>query len=312
MRTFYCSFIAFFCLTVSLKTLGLSREDSLSKYDKLDSSDIIIASFSYKVGEQELGQGATLQVPEGFRLLDAAQSRQLVESLWGNPENPNTLGVLIPERAGPMDKDFRGFVISFEPSGYLDEQEAGKINYSKLLREMKEELKHENVLRSRKGAGVITSMDWAFPPYFDKVNHTLHWARILHFGEDTPPVLNYEVRLLGRRGSLCFMAFGKTTDILKIKQQLQQIAGSAYFTNGNGYADFNPRTDPAARWTPEEVFIGARILSPDNLLLGLRSTLSMLLVFLCMVLFVYAMQYYHHHRRKPTYRKMIDFDERLN
>lgn len=310
MRTLYCSFMAFFCLTVSLKTVGLSREDSLSKYDKLDSSDIIVASFSYKVGEQELGEGATLQVPEGLRLLDAAQSRLLVESLWGNPENPNTLGVLIPERAGPMDKDFRGFVISFEPSGYLDEQEAGKINYGKLLHEMKEELKMENVLRSRKGAGVITSMDWAFPPYFDKKNHILHWARILHF-EGGSPILNYEVRLLGRRGSLCFTAIGKATEIQKIKQQLEQIAGSAHFTNGNGYADFNPRTDPAARWTPEDIMISSRILSPDNLLLGLRSTLSMLLAFLCMVLFVYAMQFYHH-RRKPTYRKMIDFDERLN
>lgn len=311
MRTFYCSFIAFFCLTISLKSLGLSREDSLSRYDKLDSSDIIVASFSYKVGEQELGQGATLQVPEGFRLLDAAQSRLLVESLWGNPENPNTLGVLLPERAGPMDKDFRGFVISFEPSGYLDEQEAGKINYSKLLHDMKEELKNENVLRSRKGAGVITSMDWAFPPYFDKNNLTLHWARILHFDGITPPVLNYEVRLLGRRGSLCFTAIGKAGDIGRIRKQLQQIASSAHFTNGNGYADFNPRTDPSARWTPEEVFISSRVLSVDNLLLGLRSTLSMLLVFLCMVLFIYAMQFYHH-RRKSTYRKMIDFDERLN
>lgn len=310
MRTLYCSFIAFFCLIVSLKTLGLSREDSLSKYDKLDSSDIIMASFSYKVGEQELGQGATLQVPEGLRLLDAAQSRLLVESLWGNPENPNTLGVLLPGRAGPMDKDFRGFVISFEPSGYLDEQEAGNINYSKLLHEMKEELKKENVLRSRKGAGVITSMDWAFPPYFDKKNHILHWARILHF-EGGSPVLNYEVQLLGRRGSLCFTAIGKAADIQKIKQQLEQIASSAHFTNGNGYADFNPQTDPAARWTPEDMMISTRVLSPDNLLLGLRSTLSMLLVFLCMVLFVYAMQFYHH-RRKPTYRKMIDFDERLN
>jgi uncharacterized membrane-anchored protein len=310
MRTLYCSFIAFFCLTVSLNSLGLSREDSLSKYDKLDSSDILVASFSYKVGEQELGQGATLQVPEGFRLLDASQSRLLVESLWGNPENPNTLGVLIPERAGPMDKDFRGFVISFEPSGFLDEQEAGKINYSKLLREMKEELKKENVLRSRKGVRVITSMDWAFPPYFDKNNHLLHWARVLHF-DGGVPVLNYEVRLLGRRGALCFTAIGKATDIGKIKKQLERVACLAHFTNGNSYADFNPRTDPAASWTPEEMVISARILSADNLLLGLRSTLSMLLVFLCMVLFVYAMQFYHH-RRKSGYRKMIDFDERLN
>jgi uncharacterized membrane-anchored protein len=311
MRTFYCGLIAFLCLTISLKTMGLSREDSLSKYDKLDSSEIIVASFSYKVGEQELGQGAILQVPEGYRLLDAVQSRLLLERLWGNPENTGTLGVLIPDRAGPMDKDFRGVVISFEPSGYLDEVEAGKINYKKLLREMKEELKNENVLRSRKGVGLITSMDWAFPPYFDKDSRSLHWAKILHFEGRSTTIFNYEVRLLGRRGSLCFTAMGKTDNIIQIKKQLQQISAMAHFTNGNGYADFNPRTDPAARWIPEEVAMSSRILSPENLLLGLRSTLLMLLVFLCMVLFVYAMQFYHH-RRKAGYRKMIDFDEHLN
>ncbi|MBS0027402.1 DUF2167 domain-containing protein [Chitinophaga sp. 22321] len=311
MRTFYCSFVMFFCLSVSLSVLGLSREDSLSKYDKLDSSDIIVASFSYSVGEQELGQGAVLQVPEGYRLLNAARSRLLVEHLWGNPENPNTLGVLVPERTGPLDKDFRGFVISFEPSGYLDEQEAGKINYGRLLREMKEELKNDNLLRGRKGAGVITSMDWAFPPYFDKKSRTLHWARILHFDGGVPPVLNYEVRLLGRKGALCFTAIGKVGAIAQVKQQLQQVAASAHFTNGNGYTDFNPRTDQPARWAPEEISISTRILSPENLMLGVRSTLLMLLVSLCMVLFVYVMHFYHH-RRKHTYRKMIDFDERLN
>jgi uncharacterized membrane-anchored protein len=311
MRIFYYSFVSFLCLIVSLKSLGLSREDSLSKYDKLDSSDIIVASFSYKTGEQELGQGVTLQVPDGFRLLDAAQSRQLVEGLWGNPENPNTLGILLPARVSPMDKDFHGVVISFEPFGYLDEREAGNINYNKLLREMKEELKNQNVLRRRNGAGEITSMDWAFPPYFDKQSRSLHWARILHFDSNAAPVLNYEVRLLGRRGSLCFTAIGKTGEVSKMKAQLQSVIAQARFTNGNSYTDFNPRTDQSARWTPGESFFSSRALSTESLLLGIRSTLSMLLVCLCMILFVYLMQFYHH-RRKSGYRKMIDFDERLN
>lgn len=311
MRTFYCSFVFFLCLAVSLKSLGLSREDSLSKYDKLDSSDIIVASFSYKTGEQELGEGVTLQVPDGFRLLDAAQSRQLIEGLWGNPDNPNTLGILLPARVSPMNKEFRGVMISFEPFGYLDEREAGNINYNRLLHEMKEELKNENMLRRRNGAGEITSMDWAFPPYFDKGSRSLHWARILHFAGGATPVLNYELRLLGRRGSLCFTAIGKAGDVSIIKAQLQRVVALASFTNGNSYTDFNPRTDESARWTPQESFFSSRSLSAESLLLGIRSTLSMLLVCLCMILFIYLMQFYHH-RRKSGYRKMIDFDERLN
>lgn len=310
MRTLYYSFIMCCCLSVSLQVLGLSREDSLSKYDKLDSSEIIAASFTYKVGEQELGQGAILCVPDGYRLLDARQSRLLVENIWGNPENPNMLGVLLPPKTAPADKDFSGFVISFDPSGHLDEQEAGKINYSRLLYTMKEELKNYNVLRSRHGEGVISSMDWAFPPYFDKKNRSLHWARVLHFADRQPAILNYEVRFLSRSGALCFTAVGKPADMARLRKQMELVTAAARFSAGNNYTDFNPRTDIAAQWTPEITMVSSSILSVDKILSGLRSILLTVLVALCMVLFVYVMQYYHHHRRKPTYRKMID--ERLN
>lgn len=311
MRTFFYSLVVFSCLTVSLKTLGLSREDSLSRYDKLDSSEIVAASFYYKAGEQALGQGTILDVPDGYRLLDAAQSRVLVEHLWGNPENPNTLGVLLPARMGPMDKDFHGFVISFEPSGYMEESEIRKIDYTKLLTEMKEELKNDNLLRSGKGAGQISGMDWAFTPYYNKDNHSLHWARVLHFDKNEPSMLNYELRLLGRKGALCFTAIGKVTELEQIKQQLAIVAAAARFAPGNGYTDYNPRTDQFSRWVPATESVASRMLSIDNLLLGVRSTLSMLLVMLCMVLFVYGMNYYHH-RRKSGYRKIIKVDERLN
>ncbi|MGF6928469.1 putative membrane-anchored protein [Chitinophaga sp. W2I13] len=311
MRAFFYSVVVFSCLTVSLNVLGLSREDSLSRYDKLDSSEMVAASFYYKAGEQSLGEGTILNVPEGYRLLDGAQSRVLVEHLWGNPENPNTLGLLLPARMGPMDKDFHGFVISFEPSGYMEESAIRQIDYTKLLTEMKEELKNDNLLRSGKGVGQISGMDWAFTPYYNKNNHSLHWARVLHFGKNEPSMLNYELRLLGRKGALCFTAIGKVTELEQIKQQLAIVAAAARFAPGNGYADYNPRTDQSSRWVPASESVAGRMLSIDNLLLGIRSTLSMLLIILCMVLFVYGMNYYHH-RRKSGYRKIMKVDERLN
>lgn len=313
MRTFFCSLIIFGFLTVSLKTWGLSREDSLSKYEKLDSSEILAASFCYKTGEQELGKGAVLQVPTGYRFLDSAQGRVLVEHLWGNPENPDILGVLLADRMGPMEKDFRGVVISFEASGYMAESEIRTIDYTKLLGEMKEQLKNDNLLRRRKGAGVITGMDWAFTPYYNKDNHTLHWARVLHFGKASSSTLNYEVRLLGRKGVLCFTAIGNATELDQIKQQVALITAGAHFTPGNSYTDFNPRTDQASRWAPASDSVLLRILSADTLLLALRSILSTLLVSLMMVLFVYFMDHYHHHRRKSSgFRKIMEIDERLN
>ncbi|MFY0254293.1 DUF2167 domain-containing protein [Chitinophaga sp. 30R24] len=309
MRTFYCCVVILFCLITSFKTLSAPREDSLCRYDKLDSSDIIAATFSYKAGIQDLGNGIILNVPAGYRLLDASQTRVLVEHLWSNPEDSNTRGMLLPERMGPMDKNFRGIVITFEPSGHLEEQVATKINYNKLLLDMEDALRYQNVLRRQKGAGIITGMYWAFPPFFDKRNHLLHWGRVLRFENNLPPVLNYEIRLLGRRGAICFTAIGKVTEMQQIRKQLQMIIAATHFTNGNTYADFNPNTDPLANWAAEDSRSVASWFSPARLLLAFRSLLLMTLLLLCITLFVVMMQVYHQLRRKPTYRKI---DERLN
>ncbi|CAL1517348.1 DUF2167 domain-containing protein [Chitinophaga sp. MM2321] len=308
MDKFYWSLLIV-CLLVPLQMIANNREDSLSKYDKLDAADLISASFSYQQGEVVLGEGVVLQVPAGYRFLDAAQSKLLVAHLWGNPENPNSVGLLLPARVGPMDKDVWGLEVSLESSGYVSEKEARHINYANLLQQMKEDIKTENDWRRENDIDVVTTMQWAFPPYFDKKDHTLHWARILHFSNNQQPVLNYEMRILSRKGALCFNAIAAASQLENIRKLLPELMQHVHFKPGSRYTDYNPITDLATigtsgTWTVSD------ILSPEYLLLWLRNTWSLLLVSSVMVLFVYAMQLYH--RRRTTHRKMIRIDESLN
>ncbi|MEC5146201.1 DUF2167 domain-containing protein [Chitinophaga sp. 212800010-3] len=312
MRTFNYSLWLFLCLLTNLSSKGITREDSLSKYDQLDSSEIIISTFSYRTGEQSLGRDAVLRVPEGYRLLDQQQSRVLVEQLWVNPANPNMLGILIPERTAPMSPGFHGFVVSFDPTGYMDEQEVKNINYDGLISNMNTALKKENLVRQQREVALISGATWALPPFYDEAAHALHWPIALHFDGNRLPMLNYEVRLLGRRGNLCITAIGRLGDLTMINEQLKTITGAIHFRPGYSYADFNPHTDKQLSLSSNSSLqIGVPIITLEKLVLWIRSILLTVAVGLAMVFFVYAMQYYHH-RRKSGYRNIMPIDERLN
>ncbi|MCW3464328.1 DUF2167 domain-containing protein [Chitinophaga nivalis] len=265
--------------------------------------------FCYKKGIQRPGHGITLELPNGYRFLDAGQNRLLMEKVWRNPVNPNALGFLLPDTVGVLDRQVWGIEVSFEPTGYLSAQDAVAIDYQRLLKEMQDDIKTENQVRRAYGYGVVTAMDWAFPPYFDTNDHTLHWARLLHFSHNQHTIINYEVRLLGRHGAFCFTAIGSADQLPLIKREMRRLVKRAYFDNGDRYADFNPLTDPFDSLGPDALMAG-NMFSAANLFVLLCNSWLLVLVSCLMVLFVYVMQYYH--RRKPTYRKMIQVDERLN
>ncbi|WP_143307360.1 DUF2167 domain-containing protein [Chitinophaga vietnamensis] len=307
MCTFFSSLLMI-CLSGPLKMFACN-EDSLSKYDRLDPADSIVASFTYHAGEQVLPGGTLLQVPHGYRFLDAAQSKVLVARLWGNRENPDMVGMLLPDGVGPMDEDVWGFEVSFESTGYVSEKGLSDINYDELLRRMKQALKEDNKLLIQQGLGPVTGINWAFAPYYDKEARALHWPRVLEFDEGRQAMLNYEIRVPGRKGVLCFTAVGDISQLPVIRRQIPIILNSIHFMKGYSYGDFNPHTDQFAMLVPEAVMVG-RIFSPQNFWIFLRNSWLLLLVSCGMALFVYAMQLYHHRRR--SIRNVMRIDESLN
>ena len=55
--------------------------------------DSLEASFSYQDGVIELEDGiGILNVPHGFRYLDATQAAYVIHDLWGNPHGDRNLG----------------------------------------------------------------------------------------------------------------------------------------------------------------------------------------------------------------------------
>lgn len=233
--------LSFFLITSSFAQLPDSIQVKIDSINK---------SLSYKTGTIELESGnASLKVPAGFKYLDRTESRYVLEDLWGNPEDTSILGMLVPEKGGVVGPDSWAFTISFDPMGYVKDSDAEDINYDDLLTEQQEEAKAANEQRVSAGYEAVELIGWASRPYYDQKKKTLHWAKELEFGGDSIHTLNYNLRILGRKGIFLINAVAGMEDLPQVQANIDQVLVSVDFKEGHRYADFDSNVDDVAAWT---------------------------------------------------------------
>ncbi len=207
----------------------------------------IIRSLHYRQGEVTLSNGlAKLAVPRDFRYLDPEDAGKVLHDLWGNPPSKEDLGMLLPANLGPGDPDCWAVVITYDEQGYVKDDEAGKLDYNKLLAEMKESTRAANKERIAEGYRAIELVGWAAPPRYDKATKKMYWAKEIKFQGSDENTLNYNIRILGRRGVLVLNAIAGISQLPQIEQAAPAILSMVDFKEGHRYADFNPKTDKVA------------------------------------------------------------------
>ena len=212
-------------------------------------SDSINTTLHYQQGHIVLPGGiGELTVPNGFRYLDSAQSRRVLTQLWGNPKS-ETLGMLFPASRGPLDDQAWAYSISYDPMGYVKDDDADDIDYSELLEEMQNDTQEANKEREAAGFDPFYLLGWAANPYYDKTTHALHWAKSLRFGSSPDTTLNYNVRLLGRKGVLVLNAIGEPAQLPEIKASIPGLLSGVTFARGQQYVDFDADIDEVAAYS---------------------------------------------------------------
>jgi len=230
----------------------LSAEDSVALYlEKVQTYiDSVNKSFKYETGEITLEGGyAKIKVPSGFKFLNAEQSKTVLVDLWGNPNANGIVGMLFPDKYSPSDSASWAFTISFDDMGYVEDDDAEDMDYTELLETMKKETQEGNADRQAQGYEPIQLIGWASSPFYDKERKVLHWAKEYKFGEASSNTLNYDVRVLGRKGVLSMNAVGSMASLPEVKPVINYLLAAVEFSEGNKYSDFNPELDKVAAWT---------------------------------------------------------------
>jgi uncharacterized membrane-anchored protein len=207
------------------------------------------ASLTYQHGEVILGDGlATIQVPEGFGLLGPDDGERLLVDGWGNPPGEKPLGVLVPDDVSPFSDDGWAVVLSFEDDGYVEDDEAASLDYDELLEDMQDGAREENEWRRENGYATVELAGWATEPHYDPTTNKLYWAQDLVFGDGAEHTLNYDIRMLGRRGVLVLTAVSSMGQLPRIETGMQSVMASVDFNEGHRYSDFDPGVDKIAAY----------------------------------------------------------------
>ena len=205
----------------------------------------LVEGLQFEQGKIVLPGGlATVNVPEGFRFLNGKDAETVLTKLWGNPpDRARPLGLIVPvagdsPHASLFGRDSWAVIVEYEEDGYVKDDDASKINYSDLLKEMQTGVRGESEARVKDGYDSIELIGWATAPHYDAVAKKLYWAKEIQFGQTKEHTLNYNIRMLGRRGVLVLNAVAGIDQLAEIEKAAPSILSMVEFQDGHRYSDF--------------------------------------------------------------------------
>ena len=181
-----------------------------------------------------LGDQAALQIPKNCRLTDASGARAFMLATQ-NPPSGNETGVLFCRDGEESDPWF--VVFSFDPSGYVRDDDSHQLDADKLLSTLRKGTERGNEERRKRGWTALTIDGWVTPPFYDSKSNNLTWSLRVHSAGETPTV-NHSVRLLGRGGVMHADLVVDNEQLAGAVTQFNAILQDYSFTPGHRYSEW--------------------------------------------------------------------------
>ncbi|MEA3063241.1 MAG: hypothetical protein QOJ94_3022 [Sphingomonadales bacterium] len=219
---------------------------------------------------------AVLHLGKDFYYLPPDEARKVIVDAWGNPPRvaDDVLGIVFPTGKTFLDPDTWGAAITYEGSGYVTDKDAQTADYDALLKQLQSGEDEINSKRREEGYPAQHLVGWAQPPSYDAASHSVVWAQNIAFDGQADNSLNYDVRMLGRKGVLSLNMITAMSKLDETRRDAEKLARSADFTPGARYADFKSGDDTAGYGIAGLVAAGLGVVAVKKL--GL---LAVILVF---------------------------------
>ena len=177
----------------------------------------------------QIGASASIQVPEGYAFLGPAGAREF-NRITENPESGVEEYILAKQ-----DLSWIAF-FSFDLVGYVKDDE--KLDPDELLLSVTEGTEASNEERKANGWDPIHVTGWSFKPQYDNGIKSLEWAFRLKGEHSSGETINYNTRLLGRRGVMQVLLLTSPEELQASVTDFKSKLPGFAFTAGENYADF--------------------------------------------------------------------------
>ena len=213
------------CLSVFAGLSGIAQPSSLTPQIMSSQQQV---KWTTGPATGSLGDVAEMDIPEGYRLTDAAGARALLQRMK-NPVPTGLVGILMPESGGWWA------VLEFADTGYVKPASVKRIDAATILKGMSAKVEEQNAVRARQGMAPVKSLNWELAPVYDETNNSLACA--IRIEAPTETILNQSIRIFGRRGVLLATSVQKlkgTAANLPLKELLNHVT----FKAGQRYEDY--------------------------------------------------------------------------
>lgn len=213
----------------------------------------LVESISWTTsGSGDVGDKATIEVPEGFRFTGSPGTIKLMEA-FGNLTSGNELGYLSPE-------DMSWFaVFEFDPVGYVKDDEKDKLDADKILEQLREGQARANSELTNRGMPTLIIEGWQTPPFYNKETNNLEWAIRLR-SSDGSQVLNYKTKVLGRRGVMDVVLVCDEQQLPTVIPVYQKLLTGFSYKKEESYAAFE-KGDKIAEYGLTGLIVGGGLLA---------------------------------------------------
>lgn len=179
-----------------------------------------------------LGDVAKIEVPNGYLFSDAEMTRKLMATM-GNPPSGQELGLIAPAAEGA------NWFVVFEhnPVGYVSDDDRDEIDADAILKSISESTERANEERRSMGAQPIHVTGWSELPHYDPISNNLVWALEAQ-DEQGGQIVNYNVRLLGRRGYMSVTLVTDPADLTRHKPEVETVLAGFGYRDGHSYGEY--------------------------------------------------------------------------
>jgi uncharacterized membrane-anchored protein len=177
----------------------------------------------------DLKDRAQLEVPPGFRFLDAKDASKLLV-MAGNRSNGRELGLVENIEGGWW------VIFEFDEVGYVKDDEKDKLDADKLLASIRKGNEAGNEYRKEQGQPPISIVGWHVKPNFNDQTKNLEWSIL---GESRGrQFVNYNVRVLGRHGVTEVTLVDDVESVDKSLPGFREMLKQFNYKSGESYAEF--------------------------------------------------------------------------
>jgi uncharacterized membrane-anchored protein len=181
----------------------------------------------------KLGNLAAIDLPEGYLFVEGkAECAKFIEATQNFPTH-RELGVIVPTNGSKW-----WLLFEFEDVGYVKDDEKDNLKADELLNNMKEATAAGNEERRKRGWGELQVTGWYQAPRYNNETHNLEWAARARSQEGES--VNYEIRLLGRRGVMSAELIGSPDEMDKALPELRNLLKGFTYLKEESYAAYRP------------------------------------------------------------------------